>query len=274
MSTKKLERVLQLVINENTDAAKKLLHDVFVEQSRKLYSDIVTESDFSGAISDFDDADFDFETADEFEIGDEEMDLSGYHEFDESSDMVDELEAGDEYIDELSDEVDTEEFFGESDELEFDDEELDTAEQDVVADLEVEDESESESDNVETSFNDIEDALASLRAEFEAMIGSDDDEQDEDDFSDTDVDEDEFEDDGYSDDLEESAKLSAVAAPSNKEGAASSKSVVANIRDKKAEPVKNSTKVEDGAKAQKPTEMKVKGPQDHGAKYQKVNAPK
>ena len=43
----KLEQVLELLINEETDAASELLHTVIVEKARTMYEDLVDE-DFGG----------------------------------------------------------------------------------------------------------------------------------------------------------------------------------------------------------------------------------
>ena len=42
-SKQKLEQVLELVINEETEKASDLLHDIFVEKSRNIYADLIDE---------------------------------------------------------------------------------------------------------------------------------------------------------------------------------------------------------------------------------------
>ena len=43
MSKQKLEKVLELMINEENDKASELLHDIFVEKARKIYADMIKE---------------------------------------------------------------------------------------------------------------------------------------------------------------------------------------------------------------------------------------
>ena len=44
MTTQKLEQVLEYLVNEENDKATDLLHEVFVEKAKTIYSDLV-ESD-------------------------------------------------------------------------------------------------------------------------------------------------------------------------------------------------------------------------------------
>ncbi len=109
---KKIEQVLELLINEEHEAASELLHSVIVEKARDLYEELVDE-DFGEA----DDADF----ADEIEADEEEV---------EGEEMFD-----------------GEEGEGEDDAEDAEEEEI----EDRVEDLEAE--------------------FAELKAEFEAMVG-------------------------------------------------------------------------------------------------------
>ena len=106
----KLEQVMDLLINEEHDAAEELLHKVMVEKAREAYESLV-EDEFGGDMRD---------------------------------DFADEIEAD---VDEI-----------EADEI-LDDEGMD--------DVEVEDE------DVEDRVEDLEAALADLRAEFDALMGGD-----------------------------------------------------------------------------------------------------
>ena len=43
--SKKLEQVLECLINEESDRASELLHDVIVEKARGIYQELVNEAD-------------------------------------------------------------------------------------------------------------------------------------------------------------------------------------------------------------------------------------
>jgi curved DNA-binding protein CbpA len=170
----KLEQVLELLINEEREAAEELLHDFIVENARQIHEDLLNESD---------------------EVVEEELE-----ELDEADDILsDEEEASDELESDAS-EIENEEFYDE-DEME-DDEALD--------DLEMGDEAESE-DGVEARVDDLESALAELEAEFEKIMSGEDDadEMDAEDEAEDDMEE-SFElelDESEDEDLEEGEEL-------------------------------------------------------------------
>lgn len=152
----KLEQVMDLLINEEHEAAEELLHQVMVEKAREAYENLV-EEDFGGDMKD---------------------------------DFADDIEAD---VDEI-----------EADEV-FDDEGMDDEEMEVDLD--------DEGEEVEDRVEDLEAALADLRAEFDALMGGDEvlgDEYDDAEMDmdmevdmDMDMDMEELEDDG----LEEATKL-------------------------------------------------------------------
>lgn len=101
---KKLEQVLDLLINEETDAASKLLHSVIVEKARTLYEDLVDEDfggdekeDFANEIeADKEEIDSDEMYDDDSEEGgEEEMDYEGDEpaEEEELEDRIEDLES-------------------------------------------------------------------------------------------------------------------------------------------------------------------------------------
>ena len=144
----KFEQMLEHLINDESDKAKELFHQLVVEKSREIYENILAE-DFNEAKEE-DDEEMD-ESAEEDEEGldeaaeedDEEMEESfGFAEGedeggdiggDAGDDMIDDLEAGDE--------GDEEDMGGEGD--------------------------------IEDRVVDLEDALDELKAEFEALMGDD-----------------------------------------------------------------------------------------------------
>lgn len=139
----KLEQVLDLLINEEHEAASELLHSVIVEKARTMYEELVDE-EFGG---------------------DEKEDFAAEIEADQ--DEVEDAEEGE-------DDFDSEEAEDESDEDE--------------------DEDDGEEEDVEDRLEDVEDALAQLQAEFDRLVGGEeefdaegDEELEVDDF-DTDMD--------------------------------------------------------------------------------------
>jgi len=101
--TNKLEKVLELLINENEKQASALLHEWFVEKAREIHNQLVEEDD---AVLD-DDADEvaaeqfyeagdeDEETTDDMDMGDAEMELDADLE-DGESEMDDDMDADEE----------------------------------------------------------------------------------------------------------------------------------------------------------------------------------
>lgn len=174
----KLEQVLDLLINEEHEAASELLHSVIVEKARSMYEELVDE-EFGG---------------------------------DEKEDFASEIEAD-------ADEVDD----AEEGEDDFDGEE---AEEEDEAD-----DDDGEEEELEDRLEDVEDALAQLQAEFDRLVGGEEefdaegeDELAVDDFEgDMDLEGGEedfggFEEEDY-DDLEEATKLQdEVPAVPNQEG--------------------------------------------------------
>ncbi len=114
MTHRKLEQMLDLLINEETDAASELLHTVLVEKARTLYEDLVDE-DFGGdAKEDFADeieankdeieSDEIYDDDDESKGEDEEMDMEGDAEGDVEDDAEGE-EASEEEVDDRLEDV-------------------------------------------------------------------------------------------------------------------------------------------------------------------------
>lgn len=115
----KLEQVLDLLINEEHEAASELLHSVIVEKARTMYEELVDE-DFGG---------------------------------DEKEDFADEIDADKDEVEDAEDGSD--DFEDESEEAEESDED------------------DGEEDEVEDRLEDVEDALAQLQAEFDRLVGGD-----------------------------------------------------------------------------------------------------
>ena len=142
----KFEQMLEYLISEEQDKAKELFHQLVVEKSREIYETILSE---------------DFE------------DLEEKKEEDEEDEDVNEADG-----DEEGDDEEVEEGFG----FEADDAEPDMggdATDDFMGDIEGGDDSEGDDmggeGDIEDRVVDLEDALDDLKAEFEKMMGGEDD---------------------------------------------------------------------------------------------------
>ena len=160
----KFEQMLELLVNEDKEAAEKLFHEIVVEKSRDIYEGLLE-----------DDKDVD-------EATDEEVDEASDEEVDEATDEeVD--EASDEEVDEGSDKEVEENFNLDEFEVEADPADMGgDAADDMMADLGMDDEGgddeegEEPEGDVEDRVEDLEDALEDLKAEFEKMMAGDDEE--------------------------------------------------------------------------------------------------
>jgi hypothetical protein len=157
MSRSKLEQVLELLINEEREAAEELLHDFIVENARQIHEELLNESD---EVVEEDLEDLDESEEEDLEESEEELEEGSLDLDDETSDEI------------MSDEeeIESEEFY---DEDEMDDEE-------AVDDLEMGDEDGDEGD-METRVDDLESALAELEAEFEKIMNGEEADAEEDD---------------------------------------------------------------------------------------------
>jgi hypothetical protein len=139
MSTKKFEKLIDLIINEDQEAARALFHDIVVEKSRTIYESLIEDE-----TSSLDD-----------EISSEETGSMDDGEYTDDEEM-----SGDYDVD------------GEEGEFEIDDEE-------EFGDM---DDMGEEPAELEDRLVDVEDKLDQLMAEFEAQMGSDDEEEGMDDI--------------------------------------------------------------------------------------------
>lgn len=142
----KFEQMLEHLINDESDKAKELFHQLVVEKSREIYENILAE---------------DFEELDEKkEEDDEEVDEAA----EDDEDQVDEAKD--------DDEVDESFGFAEGDDEEGDDVGGDASD-DMIDDLEAGDDEGGDDmggDDLEDRVMDLEDALDELKSEFEALM--------------------------------------------------------------------------------------------------------
>jgi len=147
--TNKFEKMLELLVNEDKEAAQELFHEIVVEKSRDIYESLLED-----------------------EATDEEVDEATDEEVDEATDEeVDEASE-----DDLEENFDLDEFEVEADPMAN----MDQTD-DMMADLGMDDEGDDEEgdDDVEDRVEDLEDALDDLKAEFEKMMAGDDEGDDE-----------------------------------------------------------------------------------------------
>jgi hypothetical protein len=181
--------MLELLVNEDKDAAEKLFHDIVVEKSRDIYEGLLE-----------DDKDVD-------ETTDEEVDEASDEEVDESDEDLD--EASDEEVDEASDDEEVDESFN-LDEFEVEADPMGGDKtDDMLGDLGMDEPEGDEADmgdmgdaeddaDVEDRVEDLEDALDDLKAEFERMMAGDEADMDDGEEADMDADDGEEEpEEGY-----------------------------------------------------------------------------
>ena len=174
----KFEEMLERLVNEDKAGAEELFHEIVVERSREIYENLLAE----------DEEEVDEANDEEVDESEDDLDEAADEEVDESEDELD--EAADEEVEE-SDEDDLDESF-------FDEMGGDPAD-DMMGDVEMPGADEmgaedpemgmgSEDDDLEDRVMDLEDELAQLQAEFEAMMGDEAGDDEGDDEMDMDMD--------------------------------------------------------------------------------------
>lgn len=163
MAKTKFEKLIEHILNDDNDAARELFHDIVVEKSREIYTDIVAEDEENN----------DFDSLGEYGIEDQTDDMSDDIEADQDgmgmdSDMEDNME--DEMEDDEGMEDRVEDLESALDELkaEFDrlmadegneEEHADLGTQDFGMDDDMEDDMESMGDDMEDMDDDEEDDM-------------------------------------------------------------------------------------------------------------------
>jgi hypothetical protein len=274
MKKSKLEKVLEYMVNGESDLASEMLHEHIIESAREIYADLAEEDDAAEADLELD------------EDADEDLD-EGYFDDNKSGDFEDDIET-------MSSEVETEEYFGEDDDDDLEGE-MDDLEGEMDMDMadELGDEMGDEMGDVpaeadiEDAFVNVEDAMDELKAAFADIMGDDmgDDMADEPDMDDEVADTFGGEDDldmDDEDDFEESFAM---------EDAKLNKATVKNVSDTgdKASPIRQNKPAisdhgkavnfaggsdEKGGKGDSAKKMSVTGPQEQKGKMdKKVAAP-
>lgn len=165
--TSKFEQLIEYVINDEEAKAKELFHDIVVEKSREIYENLMNEEEDEEL-----DEESDAERDDHAEKAGKKV--AKDIEYDEKHGRYDESIGGD-ASDDLIDDVESEEQGmqeAESD-AEFDDEAEEDGEE-LTHDMEHDHDEAGEGD-IEDRVIDLEDKLDELMAEFEAIMGGDED---------------------------------------------------------------------------------------------------
>lgn len=157
---RKFQKMLELLVNEDRDAAEELFHEIVVEKSRDIYQSLIseeTEEDEEVEESDYDDDDDDDENVDEgFDLDEFEVEADDDIGGDETDDLMTDL--------------------GMDDGEEGDDMDMDGMDDG--------------DDDVDDRVEDLEDALEDLKAEFDKMMSGDDGDEDDGEEDEDDEDED------------------------------------------------------------------------------------
>ena len=142
--TSKFEQLIEFVINDEEAKAKELFHDIVVEKSREIYESLMEEE--------------------EEELATEEVDEAIENDGDAADDLITDVETEEEGMNE-EDDMDAE----------FDDE-AEEAGDDLTKDIEGAHDNEGD---IEDRVVDLEDKLDELMAEFEAMMGGEGSEEEQ-----------------------------------------------------------------------------------------------
>lgn len=208
------EKLIEYVVNDETDKAKELFHEIVVEKSRDIYENLMNEEELDEETVEEDEEavneESDAEKDDHAEKAGKEVTKDIEHD-DKMDESIDE-ELGGDQADDLIDDIEVDEQ-GLSFEAEGDEEE-----------------------ELEDRVVDLEDKLDELMAEFEELMGNEKEEGDEIDDMDNDgdldiegaeveMDDEEMETEAY--ELDENVDLTAAPKPTTKETGADTKSPVA-----------------------------------------------
>ena len=239
-----LVKVLEYIVNDEQDKAADLLHSVFVEKAKNHWASI-TESD-EVVEDEIQEEDLD-ETIDLDEADDDSED-------DEVEEAINASDAEEDFLDDIEtaeEEIADEEIMDDED---MDDEEMAEPEMDLAMDMDADgDEPEGEESDAEEAMDNVEDAIAELRAAFADMMGD----EPADDMEEPEMEE-------SVEPMEEGATLSAVSV-SHSDNSDKGSPVAKGAGNAHAKP--HPTDTSEGAKASAPAvkDMGVDGPQEAGS---------
>ena len=160
--TSKFEQLIEYVINDEEAKAKELFHDIVVEKSREIYENLMNEEE-DEELDEESDAERDDHAERAGKKVAKDIEYDEMHEGmggDASDDLIDDVEAEEQGMQEA-----------EESEEEFDDEAEEEGE-DLTHDMEKDHDQDGD---IEDRVIDLEDKLDELMAEFEAIMGGEDD---------------------------------------------------------------------------------------------------
>jgi hypothetical protein len=162
----KFEQLLDYLVNEEHEKANELFHEIVVEKSRDIYENLIAEE----------------EEEDKMEEASEEDDEAMEEASEDDEDAMEEsTEEDDEAMEETYEEEAVESIFGEAGDEEFPvQDKTDDAEDDVAApemDGDMDSEGDSDAPADKGDIQDLEDALEELKAEFEALMAAEKNEE-------------------------------------------------------------------------------------------------
>jgi hypothetical protein len=153
--TSKFEQLIEYVINDEEAKAKELFHDIVVEKSREIYENLMNEEESEEELDEDAEEDSEEEELDESAEEDSEEDLDESFGGDASDDLIDDVEAEEQGMQE------------DDSDAEFDDAAEEDGEE-LTHDIEADGEG-----DIEDRVVDLEDKLDELMAEFESLMGGD-----------------------------------------------------------------------------------------------------
>lgn len=161
MANTKMMKVMEYLINEQEDKAREMLHQIFIEKARAIHEEMTAEEDMDETMLYSDQG---ADMADEIQSHKDEIDTEATYApmEDEDMDMDDAVEdlGGDMDDEDMDDDMDVED----ADEVEDAD--------DVEVDVDVDSDEHEDGDHdmeQDSQLHDLEQAIAELKAEFEAM---------------------------------------------------------------------------------------------------------
>ena len=171
--TSKFEQLIEYVINDEEAKAKELFHDIVVEKSREIYENLMNEEEDE----ELDEESHDEKADDRAERDAEKVKKDLEYDYKHGRKVKEGMDSiGGDASDDLIDDVESEEQgMQEADDsdAEFDDEAEEDGE-DLTKDMEYDHDEAGEGD-IEDRVIDLEDKLDELMAEFEAIMGGEDD---------------------------------------------------------------------------------------------------
>jgi hypothetical protein len=167
MANTKLLKVMDYLINEQEDKARELLHQIFIEKARAIHEEMMSHEDME---EDMLGGDMGDKLADEIEANKEAIESEEHYSPMEGVDDDADMDVED-AVEDLGDELDMDD--EDADDVDVEDEEevdVDMGDEEVADDeeMEVDVDADEEHDDSET-LHDLEQAIAELKAEFEAL---------------------------------------------------------------------------------------------------------